>query len=176
MIATRDNNAMHAKSGLRVLLEWKINRPDSVIAAVIRLKLNMRLATRKTDFWELRSAEAGHAANPDSFLIPPLEIRQNLQRGQAARLMFDIESENDDGQIIVQGERMWVIVSEKHEDFYVGILDNPPASFEPSDGAYLCFGAEIPFLAEHVIDTDDPQEDYSNWQLSQKPEREWPRD
>ena len=38
----------------------------------------MRLATRKTDFWELRSAEAGHAANPDSFLIPPLEIRQTF--------------------------------------------------------------------------------------------------
>jgi hypothetical protein len=30
-----DNNAMHAKSGLRVVLEWKIYRPDSVIAAVI---------------------------------------------------------------------------------------------------------------------------------------------
>ena len=28
---------MHAKSGLRVLLKWKIYRPDSVIAAVIRL-------------------------------------------------------------------------------------------------------------------------------------------
>ena len=26
---------MHAKSGLRVLLEWKINRPDSVITDVI---------------------------------------------------------------------------------------------------------------------------------------------
>ena len=29
---------MHAKSGLRVLLEWKINRPDSVITAVIMLR------------------------------------------------------------------------------------------------------------------------------------------
>ena len=28
---------MHAKSGLRVFLEWKIYRPDSVIAAVISL-------------------------------------------------------------------------------------------------------------------------------------------
>ena len=26
---------MHAKSGLRVVLEWKIYRPDSVIADVI---------------------------------------------------------------------------------------------------------------------------------------------
>ena len=30
-----DNNVMHAKSGLRVLFEWKIYRPDSVITAVI---------------------------------------------------------------------------------------------------------------------------------------------
>ena len=35
----QDNNAMHAKSGLRVVLEWKIYRPDSVIAAVIRLEV-----------------------------------------------------------------------------------------------------------------------------------------
>ena len=34
-----DNDAMHAKSGLRVVLKWKIYRPDSVIAAVIRLKV-----------------------------------------------------------------------------------------------------------------------------------------
>ena len=30
-------NAMHAKSGLRVVLKWKIFRPDSVIADVITL-------------------------------------------------------------------------------------------------------------------------------------------
>ena len=29
----RDNNSMHAKPDLRVVLEWKIYRPDSVIAA-----------------------------------------------------------------------------------------------------------------------------------------------
>ena len=34
---SRDNNVMHAKSGLRVVLKWKIYRPDSVITAVIRL-------------------------------------------------------------------------------------------------------------------------------------------
>ena len=34
------NNAMHAKSVLRVVLEWKIYRPDSVIADVIRLILS----------------------------------------------------------------------------------------------------------------------------------------
>ena len=38
ILRSRDNNAMHAKSGLRVVLEWKIYRPDSVIADVIPLK------------------------------------------------------------------------------------------------------------------------------------------
>ena len=33
----RDNIAMHAKSGLRAVLKWKIFHPDSVIAGV-RLK------------------------------------------------------------------------------------------------------------------------------------------
>jgi len=32
-----DNNAMHAKPDLRVVLKWMIYRSDSVIAAVISL-------------------------------------------------------------------------------------------------------------------------------------------
>ena len=39
-------NAMHAKSGLRVVLEWKVYRPDSVIAAVIRLGSRERKSVR----------------------------------------------------------------------------------------------------------------------------------
>ena len=36
---------MHAKSGLRVVLKWKIYRPDSVIAAVIPLEdQNVRIS------------------------------------------------------------------------------------------------------------------------------------
>ena len=32
------NNAMHAKPDLRVVLKWKIYRPDSVIVDVIPLR------------------------------------------------------------------------------------------------------------------------------------------
>ena len=38
---------MHAKSGLRVFLKWKVYRPDSVIAAVIRLGAFM---SKREDF------------------------------------------------------------------------------------------------------------------------------
>ena len=37
---------MHAKSGLRVVLEWKIYRPDSVIADVIQRSWKARRQNR----------------------------------------------------------------------------------------------------------------------------------
>jgi hypothetical protein len=134
----------------------------------------MRQPTIKTDFWELRSAEKSHAKYGDNFWIPDLEQRQSIQRGQAARLLFDIEIDNE-GKLEIEGERMWVIVSEKIGDIYIGILDNQPACSDFEDEVYLCLGAEIPFLAEHVIDIDTPPQEYANWQLSQNPERIWPR-
>ncbi len=136
----------------------------------------MRLASFKLDFWQLRSAEASHRENPESFQIPPRKQRQNLQRGQAARLIFDIEGEEEDGSVSVQGERMWVIVAEKIGDIYIGILDNQPACLEQADNIYLRFGAEVPFQSRHVTDIGQPPAEYVEWQLSQPPERVWPRD
>jgi hypothetical protein len=136
----------------------------------------MRLASFERDFWQLRSGEEAHRRNPDTFWIPPLEERRSLRRGQAARLIFDIEAEDENGADSVQGERMWVVVAEKIGETYIGILDNQPASVAPSDQLHLRFGAEIPFQAQHVIDIGQPPADYVEWQLGQPPERLWPRD
>jgi hypothetical protein len=136
----------------------------------------MRLPTWERDYWQLRSGEQAHRESPATFWIPPLEQRQALKPGQAAKLFFEVESADQNGVIIRQGERMWVIVAEKCGEFYIGILDNQPASVESSKKVYLCFGAEIPFLPEHIIDIADPPKEYSDWQLSQKPERIWSRD
>jgi len=136
----------------------------------------MRLATFECDFWQLRSGEACHRENPKTFWIPSRWARNNLRRGQSARLIFDIEAEDEDGQMHVQGERMWVTVDERIGDFYIGLLENQPACQEPADNVYLCMGAEIPFLAEHVIDFADPPDDFIEWQLGQEPERRWPRE
>ena len=136
----------------------------------------MRLPTLETDFWTLRSGEAQHRAHPDAFWIPPLEERRNLERGKAARLIFEIEAEDEDGRVERNGERMNVIVAERVGDLYIGILDDEPATLEPGERVYLCFGAEIPFGPEHVIDILDPPAEYVEWQLGQPPERRWPRD
>jgi len=135
----------------------------------------MRLASISLDSWELRSAERSHRQHPHSFYLPALAERQNLRRGQAAKLIFDIEAEDEQKHVLRGGERMWVIVAERIGGTYVGILDSQPASIEPSEQAYLCFGAEIPFTAEHVIEIATPPEKYATWQLSQPPQKTWPR-
>jgi hypothetical protein len=99
-----------------------------------------------------------------------------LRRGQAAKLIFDIETEDESGKAVLTGERMWVIVAERIGDQFIGILDSQPACMMPNDTAYLRFGAEIPFAPEHVIEIAEPPSSYVEWQLSQPPERNWPRD
>jgi hypothetical protein len=136
----------------------------------------MRLAKLESDFWQLRSGEDAHRAAPDTFWIPALRRRESLKRGQAAKLIFEIEATEPDGTVSSQGERMWVIVAEKIGDIFIGRLANQPVCLEPSDDAYLGIGAEVPFRAEHVIDIDDPPPEYGEGQLAQLPARRWPRD
>ena len=135
----------------------------------------MRLAELDADSWTLRSGEESHAANPESFWIPSEDERRSLRRGQAARLIFEIEGYEEDGSVGLQAERMWVIVAQVVGGLYVGILDNQPACLDPASDAYLRFGTEVPFGPEHVIDVASPPQDYVDWQLGQPPEHSWPR-
>ena len=133
----------------------------------------MRLPSLERDYWALESAEARHAANPDSFWIPDLAERETLSRGTAAKLLFVIEVEAEGGKIETGVERMWVVVSEVLENGYIGRLTNTPASFAPEDGAYLREGCEVPFRAEHVIDIAQPPQEFVQDVLSAPPAIAW---
>jgi hypothetical protein len=133
----------------------------------------VRMASFETDHWQLRSGETSHRASPERFWIPSAAERSGLTRGKAAKLIFEIEVEQVDGSVVVEAERMWVIVRDVLEGGYIGILDNKPVSFEPAADVYLRFGAEVPFASQHVIDIADPPETYFNWQLDQAPEQTW---
>jgi hypothetical protein len=135
----------------------------------------IRLPTIEQDSWRLRSAEDSHREHPETFWIPPLEERANLRRGQGAKLIFEMSCD-EAGTEAVQSERMWVVIAEKIGETYIGILDNQPGCFAQSDDAYLRFGAEVPFRAEHVIDIGAPPIGYAEWQLGQVPERRWARE
>ncbi|MCD0161550.1 hypothetical protein IHN63_09550 [Deinococcus sp. 6YEL10] len=130
----------------------------------------MRWPEYDRDGFELLSAGERHTANPGTFWIPPLQVRSRLRRGQAAKLLFDIQFQ-EDGRPMLGTERMWVIVSRRDGDVYVGVLDSTPRTTAPGD--YLQTGVEIPFLPEHVCDTGNPTEEYSNWRLEQPAVQRW---
>jgi hypothetical protein len=114
----------------------------------------MRLATIRTDGWELESAEARHAANPETFWIPPRAQREGLQPGDGAKLLFQIASAGSTGV-----ERMWVIVHRRTDDGYVGVLDSSPTSTDPGASS-LVRGCVVVFASEHVADISTPARDY----------------
>jgi hypothetical protein len=71
---------------------------------------------------------------------------------------------------------MWVVVAERVGEAYIGLLVNQPGTVEPDDEVYLCYGAEIPFLPEHVVDINAPPADDAELHLGREPARRWPRD
>lgn len=109
------------------------------------------------DGWALVSAEERHAAQPETFEIPPKDDREALVPGAAAKLLFHIET-REAGQVIDRGvDRMWVIVRAVTPEGYMGVLDNDPGE---SEGLNLREGDLIVFGPEHVAAIDYPSKDY----------------
>ena len=116
-----------------------------------------RFASIAEDGWTLVSAEVRHNEHPDSFRIPDRADRENLRAGDAATLLFDIET-REAGEVIDRGvDRMWVIVKRRVGSQYIGVLDNDPGI---ADGLKLRPGTELLFGPEHIIDLAHPPRTY----------------
>lgn len=112
-----------------------------------------RFATIAEDGWTLISAEARHAENPSTFWIPERQRREALGRGDGAKLLFDIET-RESGQVVDRGvDRMWVLVTERNGDDYIGILESDPGMAE---NLSLRRGSEVLFRPEHVCEINRP--------------------
>jgi hypothetical protein len=111
----------------------------------------------ETDSWALLSAEKLHSEHPTTFAIPSRQAREALRRGDAAKLLFDIETK-ENGEVVDRGvDRMWVVVTRCADGRYEGVLDNDPGA---ADGLTLQRGALISFLPEDVADIDRPPDEY----------------
>lgn len=107
--------------------------------------------------WTLISAELRHEQHPDSFTIPTRAERENLTPGDAAKLLFDIET-REGGRVIDRGvDRMWVIVKRSVDGRYLGVLDSDPGAAE---GLRLRPGIELSFGPEHVAGIGRPPRSY----------------
>lgn len=113
--------------------------------------------TIEADGWALVSAEERAAAAPTTFVIPSRAMRESLSPGDAAKLLFDIET-RDGGRVIDRGvDRMWVIVKAKRKVGYIGVLDNNPGAAE---NLTLREKDLVLFGPEHVADIGRPPRDY----------------
>lgn len=135
----------------------------------------MRFPKIDIDHWTLISAEERYRAAPDTFWIPPLDQRRGLQPGDAAKLIFEIESQDEDGKISRECERMWVVVSEVRPLYFIGRLTNTPVGVDENSSFYLNLDVEVPFLPEHVIDIDHPPQVYLKALFEEPPQKTWPR-
>ena len=82
--------------------------------------------------------------SPESFKLPPVSRRRNLQPGELAKLIFRFEWEDADEAEL---ESMWVEVTEHRHGGYRGILDQDP--YCTND---LRTGDRVEFGPQHVIE------------------------
>ncbi|MDO9222101.1 MAG: hypothetical protein Q7U20_00130 [Caulobacter sp.] len=115
---------------------------------------NVREPDFDHDGWSLDDAEQRHSESPDTFEIPPLWIREVLEPGDFAKLIFKIAiDDNEDPEAF---ERMWVVVTVRTPDGYMGVLDNEPSSIAENDTFW--YGSELPFSPRHIIDVNKANE------------------
>ena len=111
----------------------------------------MRLATAFDDGWELDDGEALHSEAPETFYIPPEDVRNSLSPGQNVKLVFRISVEDEDGTSTQEVERMWVLVQQglTHGQ-YIGELNSDPYC---TNGIQA--GMIVVFEPRHVIQIYD---------------------
>jgi hypothetical protein len=114
----------------------------------------------------LGNGEEYHARAPSTFYIPPREERENVQPGELVKLMFKYEDGMD-----APGERMWVVVTERTDEGYYGILANTPALVELDEN--YRWGIEVPFKPEHIINLEDADDETREW-MKNGPTKPWP--
>ena len=111
----------------------------------------MREPEIESDGWCLENGEHYHANAPTTFWIPDLQQRESLEPGDLAKLIFQIRV--DDAAEPVAVERMWVLVRERINGGYLGVLDNEPSAIAENDEFWL--GTEMPFAPHHIIDISE---------------------
>jgi len=105
----------------------------------------MNLPTYEKDHYVLDNGEELNREYPDSYEIPEKDVRESLQAGSIAKLVFRMEASEGSDELSV--ERMWVRVTKTHPDFYEGVLDN-----EPNGSDCVVYGQIVYFQSCHIID------------------------
>ena len=83
--------------------------------------------------FKLADVEELAAEWPDTYVIPPRELRERFQPRESVKLVWT------DGTYT---ERMWALILKNDNGRYIGILDNDPIDMEIKQGTVVEFGPE----------------------------------
>ena len=109
-----------------------------------------RLAALEPDGWHLLSGVVSNEQYPETFHLPEESRRYSLDVGDTVKLQFEFALKDEEGELDLFGERMWVEVVGSWGPYIIGKLSNQPCcSDEQGD---LSHGDTVVFLPEHVID------------------------
>lgn len=114
--------------------------------------MKKELPTLKKDGFFLESGIQLHADAPTTFWIPSDKAKDNIKPGDIVKLSFAIRTINIDGREELTAERMWVVVSKREDDWFIGILDNQPTCTDEIQP-----GLVLEFRTEHVINIYDKE-------------------
>src|SRR5690349_6126239 len=109
-------------------------------------RVTLRAPDLHRNGWRLLDGEQLNREGPETFHIPDLALRRNLQLGDFAKLVFEIALQ---GEKYPSVERMWVVIRGRTPNGYLGVLDNEPDCIAENDSFWL--GAEVPFDHRHII-------------------------
>jgi len=93
-----------------------------------------------TQKYTLTNGIESNKAHPDTFWIPSDEDKDLLEIGDACKLIFEPDNEEQ------LTERMWVNITEINGDEFVGELDNDPVSLK------MKLGELVKFNRDNIID------------------------
>lgn len=105
-----------------------------------------KLAQIDIDSWELEDAVAKNSLNPTTFFIPSIESRESLEPDDKAKVIMRIRTINDKDVEEDNIEGLWLIVRDKKENHFAGILDTTVECTTE-----LKVGMEIIFEPRHVV-------------------------
>ena len=109
-------------------------------------RVTLRAPDLHRNGWRLLDGEQLNRGASETFHIPDLALRRNLQLGDFAKLVFEIALQ---GEKYPSVERMWVVIRGRTPNGYLGVLDNEPDCIAENDSFWL--GAEVPFDHRHII-------------------------
>ncbi|WP_280559660.1 immunity protein Imm33 domain-containing protein [Priestia megaterium] len=101
-------------------------------------------------YWQLDNVYERNKESPYTFYKPSKAVTDKLKAGDLVKLVFFSDSDTAG----YKGERMWVKITDRNKENFVGKLDNEPYHLKG-----LKLGQILHFGTEHICDTEYEDDD-----------------